>query len=676
MAQWQPVQAAAKDASGNYVALINGQWVPVSGAAKNEQGQYMAVMEPQHQPEPTLPQYEKTAEEMPFGEQVLAGLGGGLAGMGLGARQIASGAVGDVSRGLGKLPGIFGPISRGAGQLAEYVSPTVTPPEQEVQEYQKAMSELRGTAGGFIGEVGSYIVPGTAAMKGVTAVPKVAGMLGKGGLTAAGAVAGTGGVVGAGQSALIPVTEKESRLANVAMGSAVSAVAPAAIGGIIKGLEIVTKPIYEAIVPGAIRTKAGTIMAEAAGRKSATEVGEDYKKVIEQLQKTPEGVISPQTAGQAAIEAEVPTFSALQKISEAYKSIPASKLETIQETGRVNALQTITGGRTEEAKKLALSAAEKAREKAATNLYGKAFAADDMRLNAVKTKLERTKGGIGQAPTAELPVDPKIAPLQSNEILADAAKQIMRETNQYGNPFTNLRGLDYMKKMIDSDIAAIKTGRQTSLKSVNESQLYSAKAQLLSAMEDLSPSYRSAREKYAEMSLPINRMEVGKVLEDALTSPLAGAERGTAFANKIRAAKEIIKKKTGQERYNSLDKLFDERQMKVIKNVLNELEINEKVLSQSKKGMTEQARKMGMEPVKAPHSMSRVTTYINDLINRVSGDVKNRTITQIADAMQDPKFAAYLMGQATDKEKNAIKMLVAYQKSAATIAPSVYKGTE
>lgn len=614
-------------------------------------GQYVSSQQPAapaEQPVSTAAQYARTAEETPFSEQMLAGLGGGLTGMALGARQ-----------------------------LAGYAVPSVAPSEEEVKQYQEAMSGLRGTAGGIAGEIGSYMIPGTAAMKGVTAIPKVAGMLGRGGLSAAGAVAGAGAATGAAQSALTPVTEEESRLANMAIGGTVGAVAPAVVGGAIKGLGILSKPIYEAVVPSAIRTKAGTIMAEAAGRKSASEVGDDYKKVIEKLQKQ-EGAISPQTAGQAAVEAEVPTFSALQKISDAYKSLPASKLETIQELGRVNALQTISGGRTEEAKKLALSAAEKARSKKAEDLYGKAFSADDMRLNAITTKLERSKGGIAQGVSSEIPVDSRIAPLQENEILSDTAKQIMRETKQYGNPFTNLRGLDYMKKMIDSDISAIKGGRQTALKNVNEGQLYSAKAQLLTAMEDLSPAYRSAREKFTEMSLPINRMEVGKVLEEALTSPLAGSERSAAFANKIRAAQQIIKKKTGQDRYDSLDKLFDERQMGIIKNVLKELEINEQLSSQAKKGMTEQAKKLGiqMEPTKAPGLLNSSMTIANSVIDKLTGDVKNRTVSQIADAMQDPKFAAYLMNQATDREKNAIKMLVAAQKSAAIIAPSAYKGTQ
>lgn len=590
--------------------------------------------------------YGKTAEEQPFQDQILQGIGGSMVGMGLGARQ-----------------------------LAGYAFPSVKPSEQEVSEYQAAMEGLRGTAGGFIGEAGTYVVPGLGAMKTATTVPRIAGMLAQGGLKGGATVAGIGAGEGMLQGALTPVTEEQSRLENIAAGGAIGAIAPAATGAVLSGARTIGRPFYEAVSGKAIKQRAGKVMADAAGRKSATEVGEDYKNVLDELTKQKD-LISTQTAGQAATEANVPTFSALQKIADAYKSIPAAKLETAQEQARLKALRTI--GRDEphpDAPKLTLTAAEKARDKAASNFYGKAFAADDMRLEQLSTQASRRQGGIGQSPTGAIQVDSRIAPLQGNEILSDAAQTIMRETNQYGNPFTNLRGLDYMKKVIDADIAAIRSSRPTALKNVNESQLYSAKAQLLSAMEDLSPAYAQARTRYAELSVPINKMKVGQVLEDALAGTIGGAERKTVFANKIKAAQQIIKKSTGQDRYDSLSKLFDERQMGIVKNILKELEINEKLASQAQKGMTEQARKLGieMEPAKIPHMMSNAITIGNSLIDKITGNVKQRTLAQIADFMQDPKVAAAAMNSATERERNAIKTIIAAQKTMAVAAPVIYK---
>lgn len=48
--EWQPVEAAAKNDKGEYMAQIGGVWKPVAGAAKNAEGKYMALMETPSKP--------------------------------------------------------------------------------------------------------------------------------------------------------------------------------------------------------------------------------------------------------------------------------------------------------------------------------------------------------------------------------------------------------------------------------------------------------------------------------------------------------------------------------------------------------------------------------------------------------------------------------------------------
>ncbi len=60
---WIPADGAAKDDSGNYLALIDGKWQPAQGAAKNDQGQYMAFMADEAKPEPKATEAVDTSGE-------------------------------------------------------------------------------------------------------------------------------------------------------------------------------------------------------------------------------------------------------------------------------------------------------------------------------------------------------------------------------------------------------------------------------------------------------------------------------------------------------------------------------------------------------------------------------------------------------------------------------------
>lgn len=62
--------------------------------------------------------------------------------------------------------------------------------------------------------------------------------------------------------------------------------------------------------------------------------------------------------------------------------------------------------------------------------------------------------------------------------------------------------------------------------------------------------------KYAEMSQPINRMEVGQELQKALTAPLGTSERAAGFGTAMREAPRTLKKATGQPRYQELGEVL------------------------------------------------------------------------------------------------------------------------
>lgn len=169
---------------GQQVAARLPQQEQTAGAPWEKYSQ--AESAPQAQPEQNA--YEATAQDQSFGENLLAGIGGGMYGMYLGGKDM-----------LG---------------LAS---------EDEVVAQKAAMQGLNSTSGGFIGDVvgqTAIMLPAGAGAFGAAAkyIPKVAGLAGN--LAGRTALAATGGAT---QGAFIPTTEDESRLGNVALGAAIGA---------------------------------------------------------------------------------------------------------------------------------------------------------------------------------------------------------------------------------------------------------------------------------------------------------------------------------------------------------------------------------------------------------------------------------------------------------------------
>lgn len=137
--------------------------------------------------------YTETAQNQSIGQNLLAGAGGGLYGLYLGAKQL-----------LGQ----------------------ATP--QEIADHKKAMAGLRSTTAGTIGDIGGQVVAG--------ALPTV--LAGPAAATYAGSAA-----IGAGLGALQPTDKEGERANNMIMGG-VGGVAGQAIG---RGIGKLLKPIPRAI---------------------------------------------------------------------------------------------------------------------------------------------------------------------------------------------------------------------------------------------------------------------------------------------------------------------------------------------------------------------------------------------------------------------------------------------
>lgn len=450
-----------------------------------------------------------------------------------------------------------------------------------------------------------------------------------------------GGLIGA-------ASENGDTGSGAAIGGASMAIIPPALQAMGK---YVGRPLYH-LIERALPFGAEQIQ----GRTLNKAAGDLMPKVISELKQAESGL----TAGQASVEANSPTFAALQREVSQLKPAEYDAIKQAQESDRLMSLRTIGKDSPHpDAPSPNMNIATISRENVANRLYGDAFAADDMRLAALKQRQQEAQGLriIGRGQPVQM-LDERLIPVTKNSLIMDVAEQVKKSNPELGNPIESLRGLDRIKKMIDEDIFAIRNKSPTAMQNVNEASLTRAKSVLLNSMENLNPTYRKARDVFSERSIPINQMQIGQVLEDALTASVSQAERGAYFSNKVRDAAKIIATKTGQARYDKLSELFTEKQMGIVNKTIYQLNRDSRFQELAQSGGKAISRQLGdtSHEIKPVNFLSRTMTLINAAINKVQGTAGEKTLNELSVIMRDPKLTAQIMEKASAREKLAIKM--------------------
>lgn len=222
----------------------------------------------------------------------------------------------------------------------------------------------------------------------------------------------------------------------------------------------------------------------------------------------------------------------------------------------------------------------------------------------------------------------------------------------------SLRALHDVKTALDDDItAAVQAGRGGEVEALRATQ-----QKLLNVMEKLSPTYGEARATYAEMSKPINQLDVGQELYNRLFSATSdlGAERMTpnAFANALRNADATAARATGFPSAKMADVMSPE-QMQVINNVAKEIgsraradDLLRSVGSNTMQNMTSQnALRAALGPTGLPETvldkfassaLGQLVASPARAIGAISGAEKRATDI-LANALLDPQAAAALL---------------------------------
>lgn len=487
---------------------------------------------------------------------------------------------------------------------------------------------------GKIGEYESSKKRGMAALGDTGA--DVAGTVGggvSGGLLLRGMVpaAGYGGriaqgtAVGAGAGATTPSSTPgiEQTMVQTGMGGtlggAVPAVAPAVVAGARGAYRTLIEPMTN---PTAIK---GRAYMEAAGDKAP--------QIINALRTNQPAVPgSLPTAGEAAISAGRPEFSALQASAE--KVLPTNYLarEDARNAARKGVMGQVAGTDAD------MAAARTLRETTAKQNYGLA-------------KIE----GIDQDMAAAM--QPQIDSLMGRPSMVEAkalAVKLAREKDIELTDFGSIEGLDWVKKGLDEQIsAAAKVGSAAGKEKL--SALMQTKSDLLATIKEIAPAYDVARAKFAEQSKPINQMEVGQYLKDKLTSAVdeTAGQKATSFAGAVRDAPGTLKRSlTGAPRYEKLSDVLTPDQIAKVESVRQDFAniARQELMAQKGAQAGPNAMDVATRSIssatgggKIPNPLSRVVTMANAVIGRLEGKIDRKLAIEIAAEMLDPKVVAAIL---------------------------------
>lgn len=267
----------------------------------------------------------------------------------------------------------------------------------------------------------------------------------------------------------------------------------------------------------------------------------------------------------------------------------------------------------------------------------------------IAEKIEKSRGTIGE---------------RSNELLQDAQSRILDKLRRFSdeNGIIPSKDLYNIRKEIGEDIQAFLmargvnpsfSGQATSVEKALKAQLDDAIVQ--ASGSNLWKDYLANFSKYSEK---INQMQVGQELQKRLAGSYDKQAAG-AFAEGIKSAPTLIKRATGQNRYQSLEEIFTKEQLASVNRVYADL------LRKSKAEEVARAAKVtGRVPFEGEQQLPQVLyqpiTIAKSVLNTLRMGSQEQLDKQLADLMLNPqKLASFLENIPKKDASNVAQALMA-----------------
>lgn len=544
-------------------------------------------------------------------------------------------------------------VGRGSGQLIREGLDTILPAERNIQSTisgkpNQSIAERIGLPGRTDADYNQQLdksLMNTGAGIGGNIAGNVAMALPAALAGPAGATIGAQAGIGALQGALQPVGTKDSRLQNVGVGAVAGAALPTALRA--------AKVLKAGLVDPFTEAGRTRIVGGALNRAAANPV--DAAANLEMAQGATPG-FNP-TAGQASNDAGL---ASVERAARAIDPAGFGDIDSTQRAALVNALRIVT--KTPEDR----AAAVAARDQAVKPLYAEAKQAVVPGDDEIAALLQRPSMEAGQKRAAALAAE-RGEPFTINAGMP--ARQV--ETGMLdasGNPLMrtvpddpgSLQGnaLHDLKMGLDDAIGSPGIG---GMQGAERNAALGTKNDFMTWLENRIPAYGQAKSTYADMSKPINQMDIGQELTNRFIPPLADgmavpfSSRASSFANALRNGDKLAQNVTGMKGA-TLGGIMEPEQMGLLRGVVSDSQMKAAAETAGRGVGSDTIQKMAMSNL---IDQAGLPSWIGALaplrsvggMARTAGDflmTKNDETMRhlLADVLKDPSRAAAAMKQA------------------------------
>jgi len=490
--------------------------------------------------------------------------------------------------------------------------------KRQEAKYQ-AGRKTEGDEGVDLDRIGGSILS-TIALPG-TAITKVPTLLGK---------IGVGAATGAGYGTLTPVTDKPleefwpEKLKQAGTGAVFGGTLPLAGAGFSKAGEK---------LKGAGKYLDETLNPNAGIKKFIrNEAGVEKKQLIKAMQEAKPMIGAKPTVAQAISQSQQPgsrfggQFAKLEKdmSREPIIGVPLANKYDLQEAGRQKVIDAIAGTSDDMIK-------AKGARKAASDPWYKAVETSEQRVNTapVIDKINDLVSKNKNQSSVTAPLNDIKTKIESGvtaremSSMSKGIRDMMNESTK-GNQDFNVKALESVKSILD--------------KQIGKSEI----------------AHKVAQSSFKQMSKPINQMEVGAKLKEALINPKQD-ESAASFLRAIRNAPQTIKKATGFKRYEKLEQVLSPEQIKGVQSIADDLIIQSKVgkLAKETKGIAEEipGKKVDLQ---LPHILSRPIVIANHFLKMIGKDQTSKYKKMIVDLLEDPEEFKKILDLPKSDERHGI----------------------
>jgi len=369
---------------------------------------------------------------------------------------------------------------------------------------------------------------------------------------------------------------------------------------------------------------------------------------------------SDDTAAQVLAQGGVITPTTQTAIAEATKrTTPAAKAtkEAAQEAARKTTLKAITPD---------IEQAVTLRAQTADPFYK---AADE----AVATVDDTLKGIFDRMPSSVLNDAMEIAKIEGKPFNIPKVKGQPLSVN-VGDNLTGQQ-MHYIKRALSDK--AYGSEAATGLGRDAQSATRSLLDEYLTAFETKIPPYGEARRIYSEMSAPINQAQVLKEMVSVLENP-RGGERIGPFLNVLTRGEQAMLKRAGGRgapRYEALSEVLTPDQIKVVRQVADELKAGDEAVGQATLGQKRfvDLVKEEIPNLRIPNVFSIFATTTNSALSRLDSRIGKKTMAELAKASESAQSFDELLSFLPAQERNKVLKTI---RDPATWAPLAEKASK